>query len=190
MNNQPPQRFCTNCGQPLVAGVAFCGECGTPVDASTMNAPGQYPPGTQMGPMSMNAPGQYPAGAQPGSIPPYSQAPAQGNDDPLIVDLAAAYVASRRGRLGGRPMRRRGRRGSRLLGCGCLLLILAVVAGSFAGVALTSGNVHLIFTYVAGGFLLLFILAVLIAMLATGGGREALAEGCLDALLGGLLGGG
>jgi L-asparagine transporter-like permease len=74
------------------------------------------------------------------------------------------------------------------------LLILAVLAGPFIGVALTSGRPRLIFTYVAGAMVILFFLLWLIAMLATRRGREALAEGCadgcLDAILGGLLGGG
>jgi hypothetical protein len=35
-----------------------------------------------------------------------------------------------------------------------------------------------------------FLLVLLIAMLATKRGREALSEGCLEAILGGFLGGG
>ena len=192
MNNQPPQqRFCTNCGQQLSPGVTFCGECGTPVDASTMNnAPGQYPAGMQMNPQTMNAPGQVPPGGQSGSPPLYAQVPAQGNDDSGLADLAAVYIASRRGRQGGQPVRRRERRrGGRLLGCGCLLLILAIVAGSFSGVALTSGKLHLIFVYAAVGMIFLFFLFLVIVMLVTREGRESLAEGCLDAILGGFLGG-
>ncbi len=73
------------------------------------------------------------------------------------------------------------------------MLILAILAGPFIGVALTSGRLHLIFTYVAGGMVVFFFLLLLIGTLATRRGREALSEGCadgcLDALLGGLLGG-
>jgi len=70
------------------------------------------------------------------------------------------------------------------------LLILAGLAGPFIGVALTSGRPHLIFMYVAGGMVILFFLVFLIGMLATRRGREALSEGCLEAILGGFLGGG
>jgi len=74
------------------------------------------------------------------------------------------------------------------------LLILAALAGPFIGVALTSGRPHLIFTYVAAGVIVLFFLVLLIGMLATRRGREALsegcAEGCLEAIFGGFLGGG
>ena len=170
MDNQPQQRFCTTCGQPLAPGAAFCVSCGTPVNA---------PP--------LGAAGQFPVGAPPGSPPPYAQAPTQAQDDPLLAGLAAGYVANRMGR---QPLPRPRRPGSRLRGCGCLLLILAVLAGPFIGVALTTGRLHLTFTYVAGGMVILFLLVVLIGMLATRSGREALSEGCLEALLGGLFGGG
>jgi hypothetical protein len=70
------------------------------------------------------------------------------------------------------------------------LLFLVVLVGPFIGFALTSGRLHLIFTYVAGGMVVFFFLLLLIGMLATRSGREALSDGCLDALLGGLLGGG
>jgi hypothetical protein len=74
------------------------------------------------------------------------------------------------------------------------LLILAVLAGPFIGVALTNGRPHLIFTYVAGGMVVFIFLLLLIGMLATRRGREALsegcAEGCLEAIFGGFLGGG
>ena len=82
------------------------------------------------------------------------------------------------------------RPGSRLRGCGCLLLILVALAGPFIGMALTSGRLHLIFTYVAAGLVVLCFLVLLIGMLATRRGREALSEGCLEAILGGFLGGG
>jgi hypothetical protein len=69
-----------------------------------------------------------------------------------------------------------------------------VLVGPFIGLALTSGRLHMIFTYVAVGMVVIFLLLVLMAMLITRRGREALSEGCadgcLDALLGGLLGGG
>jgi zinc-ribbon domain len=170
MDIQPQQRFCTNCGQPLAPGAAFCVACG--MQASV-------PPA--------GAPGPFSASAQPGYPPPYAQAPTQGQDDPLPALLAAGYVASQRGR---NPQVRTRRPGARLRGCGCLLLILAALAGPFIGAALTSGRLHLIFTYVAAGLVVLFFLALLIGMLATRRGREALSEGCLEAILGGFLGGG
>lgn len=170
MDNQPQQRFCTNCGQPLVPGAAFCVACGMQASA---------PP--------TGAPGQVSAGAQPGYPSPYAQMPTQAQDDPLPALLAAGYVASERGRNAQVQARRSG---SRLRGCGCLLLILAALAGPFIGVGLTSGRLHLIFTYVAAGVVVLFLLVLLIGMLATRSGREALSEGCLEAILGGFLGGG
>lgn len=170
MNNQPQQRFCTNCGQPLAPGAAFCVACGMQVSAPPTGAPGQFSAGVQTG---------YP--------PPYAQAPPQAQDDLLLTGLAAGYAASRRGR---HPRVRARRPGSRLRGCGCLLLILAALAAPFIGVALTSGRLHLIFMYVAAGVIVLFLLVLVIGMLATRSGREALADGCLDAILGGFLGGG
>ena len=170
MGTQPQQRFCTNCGQPLAPGAAFCVACGMQASA---------PP--------ISAPGPFSAGAQPGYPPSYAQAPTPAPDDPLPALLAAGYVASRRGRHPQVPTRRPG---SRLRGCGCLLLILAALAGPFIGVALTSGRPHLIFTYVAAGMVVFFFLVLLIGMLATRRGREALSEGCLEAILGGFLGGG
>lgn len=174
MDNQSQQQFCTNCGQPLAPGAAFCAACGTQVSA---------PP--------MGVAGQFPAGAQASYPPPYGQAPMQEQDDPLLAGLAAGYVASRMGRNAVPGARQRLRRpGSRLRGCGCLLLILAILAGPFIGVALTSGRLHLIFMYVAGGMVIFFFLILLIGMLATRRGREALSDGCLEAILGGFLGGG
>jgi len=177
MDNQPPQHFCTNCGQPLATGAVFCAACGTQVRASPTVAPGQYP-----------------AGTQPGFPPPYAQAPTQAQDDALLAGLAAGYLA---GGMGPDPVpqaRRRPRRpGSRLRGCGCLLLVLALLAGPFIGMALTSGRARMIFTYVAGGMVVVLFLLLLIGMLATRRGREALSEGladgCLDAIFGGFLGG-
>ena len=109
-------------------------------------------------------------------------------NDPLLAGLAAGYVANRVGR--NPRLQARRRPGSRLRGCGCLLLILAALAGPFICVALTSGRPHLIFTYVAVGMVMIFLSLFLIGMLATRRGREALSEGCLDAILGGLFGGG
>ena len=81
-----------------------------------------------------------------------------------------------------------------LRGCGCLLLMLVVLAGPFIGFVVTTGRLHVIFAYVAGGLVVLFLLLILLVMLVTRGGREALAEGCtegcLDAIFGGLFGGG
>ena len=121
----------------------------------------------------------------------YAQAPTQAQDDPLLAGLAAGYVANRMGRHPLLRARQRPRRpGSRLRGWGCLLLILAVLTAPFIGVALTNGRPHLIFIYVAGGMVILFFLVFLLGMLATRRGREALSEGCLEAILGGFLGGG
>jgi zinc-ribbon domain len=60
-----------------------------------------------------------------------------------------------------------------------LLAGLAALTGPFIGVALTNGRPHLILAYVAGGMVVFFILVLLIGMLATRGGREALSDGCL-----------
>jgi zinc ribbon protein len=170
---QPQQRFCVNCGQPLVPGSAFCADCGTQV--------GTPPAGT---------PGQFSAGAQQIYQQPYMQAPVQAQDDPLLTGLASGYVASQMDRASQKGIRRPR---SRLRGYGCLLLFLLILVGPFIGFALSKGVSHQIFTYVAVGMVMLFLLLVLIAMLVTRRGREALSdgcmEGCLDALLGGLFGG-
>src|SRR5581483_5049946 len=104
MNNQPPQRFCTNCGQPLAPGAAFCVACGTPASTPSPGVPGAPPP--------------YP--------PSYAQNPAQGQDDFLLAALAAGSMANR---IGPDPVQRSRRRGAGLRGCGCLLLILVLLAG-------------------------------------------------------------
>ena len=174
MDNQPQQRFCVNCGHPLTPGASYCAVCGM-----------------QVGTPLAGAPGQFTAGAQPGYQQPHMQAPMQAQDDSLLAGLASGYVASRMGR----PSQHGARRPrSRLRGYGCLLLFLVVLVGPFIGLALTKGLPHLIFTYVAVGMVMIFLLLVLIAMLATRRGREALSdgcmEGCLDAILGGILGGG
>jgi len=173
MDNQPLQRFCTNCGQPLAPGAAFCLACGTQVSA---------PP--------VGAAGQFPAGAQAGYAQSSMQGPAQAQDDLLLAGLAAGSVANQ---VGSNRLRRARRPGARLRGCGCLLLVLVILAGPFIGFALTSGRLHMIFAYVAGGLVAFFFLLILIGMLFTRRGREALAEGCgegcLDAIFGGLLGG-
>jgi hypothetical protein len=175
MSNQPPQRFCTNCGQPLAAGAAFCVACGTPAGA---------PPTGSSTTLAAGAPPAYP--------PAYAQA--QGQDDVLLAGLVAGSLANQ---MGSRPARRPRRPGARLRGCGCLLLILVLLAGPFIGVALTTGRLHQIFIYVAAGVVVLALLLILIGMLASRRGREALAdaagEGCLgflEAILGGLFGGG
>jgi zinc-ribbon domain len=174
VNNQPQQRFCVNCGQPLTPGIAFCTACGT-----------------QVGSLPANAPGQAPTRAQQLYQQPYTQIPVQAQDDPLLTGLAAGYVGSQMGRRSRQQVRQPR---SRLRGYGCLLLILVVLVGPFIGFALTKGMPHLIFAYLAGGLVLIFFLLVLIAMLVTRGGREALSEGCmdgcLDAILGSFLGGG
>ena len=178
MNNQPPQRFCTNCGQPLAPDAAFCVSCGTQAGASPTAAPANFP-----------------VGAQPGYPPPYAQAPTQGGDDALLTGLAAATLARRMRRTPpmGQPGPRPRRRGSRLRGCGCLLLVLAIIAGPFIGAALTHGKLQQTLVYVAIGIAAFFFLLIVIGMLTTRRGRETLAEGCgegcLDAILGGFLGG-
>jgi hypothetical protein len=168
MDNQPRQQFCTNCGQALTPGAAFCINCGAPISASPTNAQGQTP-----------------AVAQPGYIPPYAQTPPQAQDDPLLAALAAGALASQMGQSVQPQARRRRRPFSTLSGCGCILLVLVVLVGPFVGVALTSGQLHRIFTYIAGGIVAFFLLIILIVMLATKKGRETLFE----IILGGLLGG-
>ena len=174
MDSQPQQRFCVNCGQPLTPGAVFCGACGAQI--------GVPPAGTQR---------QFPVGAQQVYQQPYTQAPMQAQDDPLLTGLAAGYVGSRIGRQSRQRVRQPR---SRLRGYGCLLLFLVVLAGPFIGLALTTGLPHQIFTYVAVGMVVIFLALVFLAMLATRRGREALSEGCmegcLDAILGGFLGGG
>lgn len=179
MSNQPLQQFCTNCGQPLTPGMAFCNDCGAPVRASAADGPG----------------GQLSAGSQSSYPPPYAQASQQTQEDQLLSGLAAGYMANRMAGNASPQGRQRARRpGSRLRGCGCLLLILALLAGPFIGLVLTTGKLHLIFGYVAGGMVVIVLLLALIGMLATRRGREVLAEGCaegcLDAIFSGLLGGG
>src|SRR5947207_1894349 len=155
MDSQQQQRFCVNCGQPLTPGAAFCAVCGTQV-------------GT---PPLAGTPGYFSAGAQPGYPPPYTQAPMQAQDNPLLAGLASGYVASRMGRPSQRGVRRPR---SSLRGYGCLLLFLVVLVGPFIGLALTKGLPHLNFTYVAVGMVMIFLLLFLIGMLATRRGREAL----------------
>ncbi len=173
MKNQPQQRFCVNCGQVLTPGVIYCTACGA-----------------QVGPQPTYPQGQVPAGAQQVYQQPYAQQPVQPQDDPLLTGLAAGYIGSQMGR---RSRQRARQSGSRLRGYGCLLLFLVILIGPFIGFALTKGMPHLIFTYLAVGLVLIFVVLVFIAMLLTRGGREALsegcAEGCLDALLGGIFGG-
>ena len=165
MDNQPQQRFCTNCGQPLAAGTASCVACSTPV-----NAP--------------------PAGARQGYAPPSMpsmQSPAQTQDDLLMAGLAAGFAANQ----AEQNRQQQGRRSrGRLSGCGCLLLMLVVLAGPFIGLALTRGRLQAIFAYVIAGLVILFFLLIVLAKLTTREGRAELGEGCLDAILGGLFGGG
>lgn len=176
MNQQPQQRFCTNCGKPLTPGAAFCVECGTPVTQTGAPSPGAsvpYSTGAQQG--------------QPGNLPSYAQVPAQSQDNPLQDLLVAGMIANQMRR---RPERRRRvRRRSSLRGCSCLLLalivLLIILVGPFVGLALTTGQLHQVFVYIAGGMVVLIVLVILIGMLATRGGREALFEGILDGLFGG-----
>ena len=168
MDNQPQQRFCTNCGQPLAAGTASCVACGTPVNAPS-------------------------AGAQQGYAPPSVpslQSPAQAQDELLMAGLAAGLAAHQAGQ--NRQQQGRKQR-SRLSGWGCLLLLLVVLVGPFIGLALTTGRLRVIFAFVDVGLVLFFFLFVLLANLMTRSGREAVkegaAEGCLDAILSIFLGG-
>ena len=168
MDNQPQQRFCMNCGQALTPGAAFCINCGAPVSASPTSTPDQVPPGVQ-----------------PGYIPPYAQTPQQAQDDPLLAALAVGALASRMEQSPQQRARRRRGPLSTFAGCGCLLLALAVLVGPFIGVALTSGQLHRVFIYIAGGIVVFFLLIILIVMLATKKGRESLLEMILDGFLGG-----
>lgn len=185
MHNSPQQRFCTNCGQPLSPGAAFCVSCGLPVNASPTNTPDMSGMSGTSGPLI-----QIQAGTQ-SAVPPYAQAPMRPEEDPLLLGLAAAEIAR-----AGRSSRARRRSRSRISGCGCLLfllLILALLAAPFVGFALTTGKLHMIFLYVAGGMIVFVFLLILIIMLATRSGRETLAEagieGCLEAIFGGFPGG-
>ena len=166
MDNQPRLRFCTNCGQPLASGTVFCVACGTPISTPSSAAQQSY-------------------------APPSMQSPAQAQDDLLMAGLAAGSAPNQ---VGQNRQQRTRRRGFGLRACGCLLLMLVVLAGPFIGFALTTGRLHTIFAYVAGGLVILCFLLVLLGMLSTRHGREALtegcSEGCLDAILGGLFGGG
>lgn len=173
MNQQPQQRFCTNCGKSLTSGAAYCVECGAPV--------------TQASTPSQSTSSPASPGSQPVHVPPYAQVPAQSQDNALQDLLMAGMIANQIRR---RPARmRRVRRRSSLRGCSCLLLVLivllVVLAGPFVGLALTTGQLHQIFLYVAVGLIALILLVTLIGMLATRGGREALFEGLLDGLFGG-----
>ena len=167
MAHHRQQRFCTACGQPLAERAAFCVSCGASVNA----------------PLASGA-GQVLADVQGSNRLSGAQASMPGQDDLLLAGRVVGTDA--RGR--GRPLRR-----SRWRGCGYLLLILVVLTGPFLGVALTSGRLHQVFVYMAGGIVVLFLLLLLIGMLATRRGREVIAEGCaegcLEVLLGGFLGG-
>jgi hypothetical protein len=58
----------------------------------------------------------------------------------------------------------------------------------YIAMTLTTGGLHLIITYVVGGMVVLFLLMALIGMLAIRRGREAISEGCLEAIFDGFLG--
>ncbi len=159
--SQSQSRFCTNCGQSMGPSTAFCTHCGTSVSGS-----------------STAKPGQFSADATPGYPFPNAQAPSQMQDDLL---LAASAFASRR-------ELRRARRvsrgpGARLRSYGCILLIMASLVGPFVGVALTTGIPHEIFKYVTIGIAVVLILLLLLSMLFTRGGREALRDSLIEELL-------
>ncbi len=153
---------------------------------------GQYlPVGATQCPRCVVAVGTSPAGGygQPAAYPPpyapYPPPPAV--NAPLMAAGAGASAQQRRAR----------RSGSKLRGCAIVLLILAVLAAPFVGIAFTHGQLQMIFIYAAVGVGGLVVLVLLIAVLSTRRGREAAgevvaegcAEGCLELLTGGLFGG-
>lgn len=150
--------------QNLLALFAPSVNCGAPISPSPTSAPDQVPPG-----------------AQPGYIPPYAQTPPQAQDDPFLAALAAGALASQMGQSAQPQARQRRRPLSTLSGCGCLLLALVVLAGPFVGVALTSGQLHRIFTYIAVGIVAFFLLIILIVMLATKKGEKRCLKSSLAA---------
>lgn len=170
---QSPQHFCTNCGQPLATGATFCVSCGT-----------------QAGAASTPALSPFQTGVAPGSPPSYAQATNQADDDLLLAGLLVGSGARRRERRLRRQDRRSRRTpGARLRGCGCIVLLMVLLIGPFVAAALTTGVPHQIFSLAAGGMVLLLVLFLLIGMLATRSGREALTEGLFEALFEGLFGG-
>jgi hypothetical protein len=84
------QTFCTNCGQPLAAGAAFCPSCGTRVEAApAATTASSVPPGTPP-----YAPGSSP---QPSFTPAAPPAAPQKNQGPnwlgWLVGCLATFLA-------------------------------------------------------------------------------------------------
>lgn len=159
MSMQQQQQFCTNCGQVLTPGTAFCVNCGARAGAQQVSAP-----------------------------PSYAQAPTQG-DDPLLAALTVGTLARGTGRGPRLARRRRyGMRGCGILLLVLVLLIvpfvglakttgpLHIVFGVMAGALVVL-------------FALLILLGMLASRRGREVLTEGCAEGCLEALLGGLFGG-
>lgn len=176
MYNQSAQPFCTNCGHYLPVDAAQCPRCGVAV-------------------------GTPPAGGsgQPAYPPPY--APPLPPPLPNTPQVAAGAVARVRQRRLQRNIGAQGQRSpNRVPGCVIALLILAVLAVPFVGIALTQGQLRMLSIYAAVGVGGLVVLVLLIAAMFTRRGREVAGEagevaaegcveGCLELLLGGLFGG-
>jgi|WetSurMetagenome_2_1015567.scaffolds.fasta_scaffold04880_5 hypothetical protein len=91
--------FCSNCGQSVDEGTAFCKACGTPAAASgpAAGGPVQMPPGAQA-PPAAQAPqyvtptaNGYPPGYAPGWQPPQPPPP-RGGRGGLIAGIVVAVV--------------------------------------------------------------------------------------------------
>jgi hypothetical protein len=85
--------FCSNCGQPVDEGTAFCKACGTPVAASGRAAgdPAQAPPAAQAPQYATPAANGYPPGYAPGWQPPQPPPPKAGRGG-LIAGIVVAVV--------------------------------------------------------------------------------------------------
>lgn len=135
---------------------------------------------------------------QPGAAYPPPYVPSPPPPIPNTPQVAAGAVAGTRQRRLRRNAGAQSQRAPyRLPGCLIVLLILAVLAAPFVGIALTHGQLQMLFIYAAVGVGVLVVLVLLIAAAFTRRGREAAgevvaegcAEGCLEMLLGGLFGG-
>jgi hypothetical protein len=122
------QPFCTNCGQPLAAGSAFCGNCGARVGETTPQAP--YLTTPPVPPYGSQAPGGFE------SAPQYSTPSV-----PPAIPVAAPPT----------PAATRSQGNKLLFGCagGCLLLFVAFVAGIVG--ALVYGIINRQVVYIAIG---------------------------------------
>lgn len=128
------QTFCTNCGQPIAAGSAFCGNCGARVGDATPQAP--YP-------TAPSAP-QY---SQPGSF-----GPSTSYTPPSVPPAAPVVAPSAPARSG---------QGNKLLfGCagGCLLLFVLFLAGIVGALVYGIANRHVGFIAIGiAGVALVFL---------------------------------